>query len=107
MIGHHAAPDPGHTPHQRVLNESWPLRDEKGPHARGIKDRTPIPVRVRVVFEHDGEQWLDGQATRWHGRSVRVAVHDTRLIVPGVWVDAADVTRRDDDAQPAPATDAP
>jgi hypothetical protein len=45
---------------QRVLNERFP-RD-----ARDIPNqRNPIPVRVRVVWEHDGEEWINGAATRW------------------------------------------
>lgn len=107
MIGHHAAPDPGHTPHQRVLNVSWPLRDEKGPHARGIRDQPQVPVTARIVFEHDGPVEVDCQAVRWHGRHVCVYAHDTRLIVPYVWLDAADITRRGADATPVPAADAP
>lgn len=95
MIEHHAAPEP--TPHgtkQRVLNESWPLRDENGPHARGIPDMGYIPVRVRIIFERDGEVQLDGHAVRWHGSSVCVAVWDDRLLATYVWVGAADVRRR-------------
>lgn len=80
---------------QDVLNETWPLVDDKGKrHARGIPNREPIPVTVRVVFESDGETWLDGDADRWHGRCVHVSVIDPRLRVNGVWVDAADVKRR-------------
>lgn len=87
---------PPHRNWQRVLNQSWPLRDDKGqPHARGIKDVDhPIPVTVRIIWEHDGEEHLDGIATRWHGRSVHVAISDWRAQVQGVWVDAADVRRR-------------
>ena len=79
---------------QDVLNESWPLVDEKGKrHARGIANREPIAVRVRVVFDVDGETWLEGHADRWHGRSVHVTIEDKRLRANGVWVDAGDVTR--------------
>jgi len=65
---------------QRVLNTSWPLRDDKSqPHARGIKDAEhPIAVTVRIIWEVDGEEWIDGTATRWHGRSVFVRVDDAR-----------------------------
>ena len=80
---------------QRVLNESWPLVDENGKrHARGIPTRPGIEVRVRVAFETDGEVWLDGVATRWHGRSVFIVVEDPRLLVKHVWVDGEDVKRR-------------
>jgi hypothetical protein len=34
---------------QAVLNESWPLSDKAGGHARGIEDQSvPIDVEVRV-----------------------------------------------------------
>jgi len=52
---------------QKILNEHWPLRDSKGkPHARGIPDQpNPIPIRARVEWEGDGEEWVDGTARRW------------------------------------------
>lgn len=58
--------------HQKVLNERWPLIDSKGhPHARGIPDQPkPIPVRARVVWEGDGEEWVDGMARRWSRNAV-------------------------------------
>jgi hypothetical protein len=91
VIGHHSSPDPGHKPHQAVLNVSWPLRDEKGPHARHIRDSGRIPVTARLVFEDDGPTWVDCTAVRWHGTHVCVYVHDDRLQVPYVWLAAADV----------------
>jgi hypothetical protein len=52
---------------QNILNESFP------PNARDILDqRNPIPVSVRVVWERDGEEWIDGTATRWTDRVVFV-----------------------------------
>lgn len=41
--------------HQAALN-ALPARDRPM--------RPPIPVRARVVWERDGETWLDGQARR-------------------------------------------
>ena len=76
--------------HRVVLNQSWPPNDG----ARGLIDHASINVTVRVVFERDGETWLDGVATRWSGRHVFVRVEDSRLRVQFVWVDAADVRRR-------------
>lgn len=95
LANHHSAPDPPDWDAiQDVLNAKWPLRHPDGRyHAIGIPDRPPIPAHVRVVFEHDGEVWLTGNATRWHGRCVFVLVYDKRLQVPGVWVDASDVRR--------------
>lgn len=78
---------------QKVLNQEWPLRDKDGPHARGIRDHDPIPVRVRLVLEHDGEVVLPGEAQRWTRTHVYVRVGDPRLQVAGVWVVAADVRR--------------
>lgn len=87
-------PNAGTEHWQTVVNESWPLIDEHGKrHARGIPDRQPIDVQVRVHFEHDGVVWLDGQADRWTRTHVHVAVVDPRLQVNGVWVLAGDVRR--------------
>ena len=48
--------------YQHVLNMSWPPAEV----ARELKDRPDaIAVQVRIVFEADGEQWLDGVARRW------------------------------------------
>ena len=80
---------------QSVLNQSWPLVDDKGRrHAEGIPRRAPIAVTARIVFDVDGEVWLEGTADRWHGRYVCVELHDPRLQVRYVWVDASDVRRR-------------
>lgn len=99
MIERHSAPDPGHKPHQRVLNVSWPLHDENGPHARGIGDMRPsVPAQARIVFEHDGQVIVDCTAVRQHGDHVCVYLHDDRLQVPYVWLAAADVRPRGDDA---------
>jgi hypothetical protein len=82
-----------HNPHvfQDVLNQSWPA-----PHvAERIKDHASIDVTVRVEFKRDGETWLDGTATRWHGEHVFVRVeNEPRLRLPFVWVHAENVRRR-------------
>ena len=50
---------------QDILNQSWPSPEV----ARSLHDRPDgIAVRVRVVWERDGEEWVDGTATRWHGQ---------------------------------------
>lgn len=41
---------------QKVRNDA----DARGSY----RDRPPVPVRARVVFERDGESWLEGTATR-------------------------------------------
>lgn len=84
---HHAEPHPGgwgqlapqRGSRQRILNERWPLHDRQGFHARGIPDQPhPISVRARIVWEHDGEEWITGRATRWTYTSVLVAFADPR-----------------------------
>lgn len=56
--------------------------------------RRHIPVLVRVVWEHDGEQWLIASAVDWVGRDVLVWFdRELRLRTRGVWLDAADVKR--------------
>lgn len=87
---------------QKVLNEDWPYRDDKGRHARGIGDEpadAQHPITVRLVFEDDGEVFLPGTAVRWTRRPrdqahVYAAVSDPRLPSFCVWVRAGDVTRR-------------
>lgn len=94
VIGH-TAPLTPRPQTQAVLNESWPLRDKAGQHARGIPDQPhPIPVEVRVVLENDGEHWMTGRAQRWTKTHVFVAgLADERLRNHFVWVRAGDVRR--------------
>lgn len=83
--------------HQKVLNESWPLRDRDGFHARGIEPQPierHIPVTVRIVFERDDETFLEGVATRWTRSHVFVELVDPRLRQMFIWVLARDVRRR-------------
>ncbi|WP_127125824.1 hypothetical protein [Georgenia sp. SYP-B2076] len=56
--------------------------------------RTPIPVTARLVWENAGEQLVRTVATGWTRRVVLVIVDDRRSHVRGVWVPAADVSRR-------------
>lgn len=83
---------------QKVLNESWPLRDTQGLHARGIDDQPADNQRlvwVRIEFETDGEVELPGRATRWNRSHVYVITDDPRVPRGQVWVRARDVRRRD------------
>lgn len=87
--------------YQKVLNTSWPQKDKTGHHARDIKhaqlpDGKPwrIPVTVRIVWEKDGEEFVEGIADRWTKSHAHVEVSDRRLHIPGVWVLARDVRRR-------------
>jgi hypothetical protein len=82
-------PGPPGSRWQRILNESFP-RDARDIPAQ----RDPIPVRVRVVWKRDGEEWVDGEATRWTERVVFVEFRDRRLSTIGVWVRPNDVRRR-------------
>jgi hypothetical protein len=75
-----------------VLNMHWPPKPaEIARHQHGI------PVRVRIVWADDGEEYADGVATRWDARHVYVEVRDTRLRGNGVWVKPGDVYRRSPD----------
>lgn len=90
-------PRPDGPQRQKVVNEHWPLRDSKGErHARGIPDQpNPIPVRARIVWEGDSEEWLNGMAKRWTRDAVFVSLDDVRLRTVGVWLHPSDVRRRD------------
>ena len=77
---------------QMVLNESWPLTDKSGGHARGIEDQpTPIDVEVRIEWAQDGEEWLSGRAHRWTKSHVFVRFRDNRSATGFAWVRARDV----------------
>lgn len=69
---------------QKVLN-SLP--------ARARPDRKKIPVRARVVWERDGEEWLDGNALRLDpGIAIFVELSgQPRCKFTGVWLDPKDV----------------
>ncbi|TDE12638.1 hypothetical protein [Jiangella asiatica] len=75
---------------QRVLNEHWPAQPGD------FEDRSPgIPVRARVVWETDGEEYLSGLAVRWDRDHVYVRLHQHggRLSAAGVWLKPADIYR--------------
>jgi hypothetical protein len=78
-----------------VLNESCPLSDEAGEHARGIEDQPgPIDVEVHIEWSDDGEEWLSGRAHRWTASRVFVRFRDPRSLTGFVWVRAWDVRRQ-------------
>lgn len=55
----------------------------------------PIPIRARLVWAIDGEEWADGRAMAWTSRLVLVELQmEQRLQIHGAWLDAADVLRR-------------
>ena len=80
-----------------VLNMHWPARPASfSTHHPGN------PVRVRIIWELDGEEFVEGTATRWDADHVYVQLRDTaRLQGNGVWVKPTDVYR----ASPEPQAD--
>ena len=73
--------------HQRILNAHDVPR-------RFTQARAPIPVRVRLEWEHDGVELTDTVATAWTHSLALVAVDDARSRFRGVWVDIGEVVRR-------------
>lgn len=69
------------------------IRNDAG--ARGsYRDRPPLPVRARVVFDRDGEVWLEGMATRQgFDGAIFVELKDRRCQAIGAWLPTADVWR--------------
>lgn len=62
------------------------------------KVHTPgIPVRVRLVWECDGEAYVEGWARAWDTTHVHVAIEDVRTDRGSVWVKPQDVYRRTSD----------
>lgn len=55
-----------------------------------------LHCRARIVYELDGEEWIDTVAYAWTTRLVLVQRprHDHRWESIGVWLDASDVRRR-------------
>lgn len=87
--GHETDRTPGPPPVQKILNQEFPA------NARQLKDQpNPIKVTVRIVWEHDGEEWIEGTAIRWDRTHVLVSFGDRRNPTIGAWVRPADVRRR-------------
>lgn len=61
--------------------------------ARGsFQDRAPMPVRARTEWERDGEEWVDGVATRQgFDGAIFVELKDRRCSTLGVWLRPGDV----------------
>ncbi|NHC21852.1 hypothetical protein G6553_01515 [Nocardioides sp. IC4_145] len=80
---------------QEVLNQEFPLARKDGTrHASDIQDRARRPVRARVVFERDGEAYLDGLAQRWTRPHAFIVIPDPRLQIGAVWLRLEDVVPR-------------
>ena len=54
----------------------------------------PVPVIIRVVWEHDGEEHIETVALGWTGQRAYIRLPDPRYRFTAVWLDAADVKRR-------------
>jgi hypothetical protein len=54
----------------------------------------PVPIVARVVWAHDGEEYIDTVAAGWSGQNVYVRLPDPRYRLTSVWLNAADVRRR-------------
>lgn len=86
------------------LQETWYAhRDSWQPiiNAHEVPDRrlqqelaTPIPVRVRLIWQRDGTELLDTIAVGWAGQLVHVQVRDVRVRIRFAWVHAEHVARR-------------
>ncbi|MBD0292955.1 MAG: hypothetical protein ICV70_05215 [Jiangellaceae bacterium] len=54
----------------------------------------PVPVRARIMWDRDGEEWIDTAALGWTGREVYVQMPDRRYRFTAVWLPAVDLRRR-------------
>ncbi|MGO2811550.1 MAG: hypothetical protein ACTIBG_08805 [Brevibacterium aurantiacum] len=61
--------------------------------ARDRPARAKIPVRARLVWEHDGKEWKNGSALRLDpaGLAIFVELQDKRCKFAGVWLHPDDV----------------
>jgi hypothetical protein len=75
------------SPGQRILNDT-------GARMPTHRLDPPVPVTARIVWEDDGEEFIETEAAGWSGRLVYVRVPDRRYRLTSVWLDAADVRRR-------------
>jgi hypothetical protein len=75
------------SPGQRILNDTGARMPE---HTLD----PPVPVTARIVWEDDGEEYIETVAAGWSGQLVYVRMPDRRWRLTSVWLNAADVTRR-------------
>lgn len=69
--------------YQRVLNDLG---------ARRRPERNKLSVRARIVWETDGEEWVDGEALRLDpGVAIFVELSDKRCRFTGAWLSPDDV----------------
>lgn len=81
---HYKQFSPGPPDYQEVLN---------GLPARDCPDLKKIPVRARLVWERDGEEWKGGDALRLDVSAPAIFVEfvDRRCKFTGVWLHPDDV----------------
>ena len=89
MAGRAAAPTD-----QRLLARGSGSSTTPAPGCPHIGSDPPVPIVARIVWEDDGEEYIETDAAGWSGQNVYVRVPDTRWRLTSVWLDAADVTRR-------------
>lgn len=75
----------GDPPKQQDILNSLPARDRPA--------RKRVPVRARIMWERDGEEWIDGHALRLdeNGPAIYVEFGDKRKKFTGVWLHPDDV----------------
>jgi hypothetical protein len=54
----------------------------------------PVPITARILWDRDGEEWIETVALGWTGREVYLRMSDPRYRLRAVWLDASDVRRR-------------
>ena len=55
---------------------------------------SPIPVRVRLILQRDGVEFLDTLAVGWAGQLVHVQLRDVRSRAAFAWVHVEHIQRR-------------
>jgi hypothetical protein len=75
------------SPGQKILNSTGAREPEHTFHQ-------PVPITARIVWEQDGEEFVETVAAGWSGQNVYVRLPDRRYRLTSVWLDAADVKRR-------------
>lgn len=79
-------------PDQDVTNSYWPPGDAAR-RTQAVEASRQIAVEARIVWKQDGEQWVPATAIAWWRDHVKLHCDDPRLLVPYVWLAAADVRR--------------
>ena len=60
-----------------------------GPRCREHTFGKPVPVVVRIVWEHDGEEHIETEAFGWSNGDAYVRIPDSRWRFTAVWLTAA------------------